>query len=84
MRAKTFDGRAYRHLTWLPLTLDEAGWAILMADLDAFFKHVKKIGAEAMARVEVSGEIGIEATYGLVGFESPPAPRLPSKELRES
>jgi hypothetical protein len=72
-RAKTFDGRADRHLTWLPLTLDQAGWAVLMADLDAFFKHVKRLGQEAKERVDASGEKGIDVTWGLVGFESPSA-----------
>lgn len=74
MRADTFDSRTDRHLTWLPMQLDPDGWeAVTGAMAECFFK-VKQFSEEAAARLAESGDDGMSATYGMVGFESPPVP----------
>jgi hypothetical protein len=74
MRDGTFDRTTDRHLTWLPMLLDQDGWeSVLEVMAECFFK-VKDISDEARERIEESGEKAIPATYGMVGFESPPPP----------
>lgn len=81
MRADTFDSRADRHLTWLPMELDAQGWKAMMVRMEACFYDVEQIRVDAKARLEESGEEPIPATYGMVGFESPPLPTAKVGEL---
>jgi hypothetical protein len=78
MQAGTFDSRTNRHLIWMAIELDEQGWEDFTAAQDDCFEKVKQIHAEAKERLAGSGERAIPATYGALGFESPPAPPLPA------
>jgi hypothetical protein len=80
MRAGTFDSRTNRHLIWMALELDEQGWEEFATAQDECFEEVQRIHAESKDRLAILGESAIPATYGALGFESPPPPTLPSGE----
>jgi len=72
----TFDARADRHLTWVPMQLDERGWSEVIASLAATFEELSQIRLDAGDRLAASGEEVIPATVAMLGFESPPPPPL--------
>jgi DNA-binding transcriptional ArsR family regulator len=74
MRAGRFDARTDRYLVWMPVPLDERGWAEASASLDACYAEIKAIRDAAQARLEESGESPMHTTISLLGFESPPPP----------
>jgi hypothetical protein len=75
IQTDTFDRRPDSHLTWNSLNLDERGWSELTRVLDRTFDAAERIGRQAEARLAKSGEEPLHATYGLLGFESPPVRR---------
>lgn len=72
----TFDARADRHLTWMPMQLDERAWKEVIATLAATFADLTQIRHDARDRIAASGEQVIPATVAMLGFESPPPPPL--------
>jgi DNA-binding transcriptional ArsR family regulator len=72
----TFDARADRHLTWMPMQLDERGWEEMIATLAGVFGELTQIRHDARDRLAASGEKVVPATVGMLGFESPPPPPL--------
>jgi hypothetical protein len=76
MRADTFDSKTDRHLTWLPMELDERGWDEVMGAMADCYHTVKQMSEDAQDRLAGSGGRIIPATYGMVGFESPELPVL--------
>jgi hypothetical protein len=70
--AGTFDSRADRHLSWVPIEVDEQGWDALTGALEQALEKVKEIRDESQRRIAESSEDGIRVTVGLLGFESPP------------
>jgi len=79
IREETFDTRSDRHLTWMPMLLDERGWREMTAALAATFGELAQIRHDAHDRLADSGEEVIPATVAMLGFESPPPP-LPLEE----
>lgn len=71
MEARTFDRRPDRHLTWMPLLLDETGWHQVITLLEGFFRDLFPAQVEAKRRLAGSGGKGFLATYFIAGFESP-------------
>ncbi|HWO83970.1 MAG TPA: hypothetical protein VNM38_09325 [Solirubrobacterales bacterium] len=74
----TFDKRPDRHLSWVPLELDEQGWEELR-DLQAeALERAQGIKAAAIARqlkrAEGDDTPTFPATFGALAFESPPVP----------
>ncbi len=76
IREDTFDARADRHLTWLPMQLDERAWEEVIATLAATFAQLTVIREDARDRLAASGEEVIPATVAMLGFESPSPPPL--------
>jgi hypothetical protein len=76
IREDTFDARADRHLSWMPMQLDERGWEEVIAALAATLADLDKIRTDSRDRLAGSGEAVIPATVAMLGFESPPAPPL--------
>jgi hypothetical protein len=76
IREDTFDARADRHLTWMPMQLDERGWGEAIAALAGTFAELTRIRHDARDRLAASGEAVIPATVAMLGFESPPPPPL--------
>lgn len=70
----TFDKRVDRHLSWVPLELDERGWSELGPVLNGLLDIVLRIKDEAKERLEASGEEPLRAVFGQMLFESPPLP----------
>jgi hypothetical protein len=73
---KTFDARPDRHLTWVPMQLDERGWEEVIATLATTFDELTQIHHDAKDRLAASGEEVVPATVAILGFESPPPPPL--------
>jgi DNA-binding transcriptional ArsR family regulator len=76
----TFDNRTDRHLTWMPMQLDERGWKEVIATLAATFGELTQIRQDARDRLAASGEAVVPATVAMLGFESPPPPPLPGSK----
>jgi hypothetical protein len=74
--SETFDARPDRHLTWVPMQLDERGWEEVIATLAATFGELTQIRHDAHDRLAASGEEVVPATVAMLGFESPPPPPL--------
>lgn len=74
--ADTFDARPDRHLSWMPMQLDERGWEEVIATLAATFGELTQIRHDARDRLAASGEEVVPATVALLGFESPSPPPL--------
>lgn len=72
----TFDARADRHLTWMPMQLDERGWKEAIAALGSAFVELTRIREDARDRIAASGAEVFPATVAMLGFESPPPPPL--------
>jgi len=71
MKAGTIAARDDSHLTWTPLALDQEGWEALIRRIDELFYSLPDAQKEAEARMAESGEEPLEATVGLLAFESP-------------
>jgi hypothetical protein len=71
MEAGTIDARDDRHFTWMPLLLDEQGWANVLKRIDAIFYWLFEEQEEANLRMAESGEKPIPMTVALAAFESP-------------
>lgn len=82
MQAGTFDRRLDRHLSWGSLTLDERGWGRLQAILAKAQEEIDALREEVENSTESASGSGIQATVGLLGFESPPGgwPGFPLKD----
>ena len=50
----TFDARPDRHLTWMPMQLDERGWSETIAKLAATFEELTQIRLDARDRLAAS------------------------------
>lgn len=77
---KTFDARPDRHLTWVPMQLDERGWKEVIATLATTFGELTQIRHDARDRLAASGEEVVPATVAMLGFESPPPAPLTRDE----
>lgn len=73
---ETFDSRPDRHLSWMPMQLDERGWEEVVATLAATFGELTQIRHDARDRLAASGEEVVPATVAMLGFESPTPPPL--------
>lgn len=71
MEARTIDAREDRHLSWIPLLLDQRGWDNAIAKVDALFHWFFEEQEEANLRMAESGEEPIPTTVALAAFESP-------------
>jgi DNA-binding transcriptional ArsR family regulator len=70
----TFEAREDVHLTRTLMLLDERGWNDLMAALSKTLERVSKIQTECAARLQKSGDEGINASVSMLGFELPEMP----------
>ena len=70
VRAGTFDARVDRHLSCVTMDLDIEAWTEANGLLNETLERLAEIRRESEERE--TGE-PIRATFGLLGFESPPA-----------
>ncbi len=71
--AGSFDDREDRWLAWTAAKLDDRGWAEMTTTIAANYAELERIREEAEARLGESGAAPIPATFGMLGFESPPS-----------
>lgn len=71
IKAGTIDARDDRHVSWIPLRLDQRGWEKVIGKLDALFHFLLEEQEKANLRLAKSGEEPIPMTVALAGFESP-------------
>jgi hypothetical protein len=71
MEAGTIDAREDRHLSWIPLRLDEQGWGNVLTRIDGIFHWLFEGQQDANLRMAKSGEKPIPMTVALAAFESP-------------
>ena len=69
LRTGSFDSRTDRHLSWVPIKLDEEGWGEVVSLLAEALAGVQEIGARAANRLTAGDERGIEAVVSMMGFE---------------
>ncbi len=67
----TFDARTDRHLSRMPLLLDERGWRDLMAVHYKAFQDSVEVQAESAARLHASGDRPITGSSVQAMFETP-------------
>lgn len=93
MIADTFDSRLDRWLLWDPKELDDLGWSEMAKAIAAFHAEAARIGGQAKRRLDAARRektrrrqaepeklLSINATFGLLFFESPKFPELPRPE----
>lgn len=69
---RTFDARKNRHLSWVPMELDEQGWRELIAKQLELLTEKLRIKAESEERLRATGKSGVRIVAGTIGFETPP------------
>ncbi len=67
----TFDVRDDRHLSRVPLILDEEGWDEVLDSLERTLSDIARTQKKSATRLARSGEEGFSATVALMGFEMP-------------
>lgn len=73
-----FEGRADRHWSHTPGSVDERGWVEVQALLDETLEAYMRIQAESQERVAESGEPTVRMAVTLMGFEmGDPAEAVP-------
>jgi DNA-binding transcriptional ArsR family regulator len=73
IRAGSFDARGDRHLSRVPLLLDEEGWGELVEIQSEALRATLEVRAASAARLaEADDEEGFPATAVLACFETPP------------
>jgi hypothetical protein len=68
----TFDARTDRHLSWVPLEVDEQGWRELVGKQLELLEEVMRIKAESAERLLGAEEPGQRVVAATFGFETPP------------
>jgi DNA-binding transcriptional ArsR family regulator len=71
MAAGSFDSRDDRHLSRIPIALDERGWKAVCTLLDDTLDALLEEQAHATERMAESHEEPISAVVGLLSFEMP-------------
>jgi len=72
VKGGTFQARPDSHLSWTPAVLDQQGWREAMQLLTATLKRLLEIQSRSAERMLKSGDRGIPATIGILGFERQP------------
>lgn len=70
LQAGTFDKRSDRHLSWVPMHLDEKGWKELTKVLSRALKETEQVKGASAERLSRSGEPGTAAMVAMMGFET--------------
>ncbi len=71
--AGTFDKRVDRHLSWVPMIVDEQGWDEIQTGLEAMLEKVLEIQSSSAERLTKADAAGIPVSVAMLGFEAPPS-----------
>lgn len=81
--SQTFDAQKTRHMSWIPMELDEQGWRELVAKQLELLAEETRIKSESAERLRAAGKPGKRVVVAMLGFETPPglgfAPPTPAK-----
>jgi hypothetical protein len=69
----TFDELEDRHLSRVPMVVDEQGWNEVGALLGATRERLLEVQAEASKRIATGGEVGMPTKVEMLHFKSPKA-----------
>lgn len=69
LRAGTFDEREDRHVSWMPILVDEQGWGELMEMLADSLEAAERIKAASAERLTAADEAGFPTMVAMMGFE---------------
>jgi len=72
LRGGVFATNAATHVTWLPGVFDRLGWKECMALMNETLARLMDIQRRSSERIASTGEPGVSATIGLLGFETSP------------
>lgn len=71
LESGTFDARDERHVSWVPMQVDEEGWLeVAEATMDAL-KRILAIRARSGERMEKRGEKGFRVSVAALAFAAP-------------
>ncbi len=70
IKVGTFDRRVDRHVSWMPMRLDEDGWRALIGLLADTLSKAEQIKAENAERLLESDDAGHSVIVSLLGFET--------------
>jgi hypothetical protein len=68
----TFDARTTRHMSWVPMELDDQGWRELIEKQLELLNEEKRIKTESAERLRAAGKTGKRVVAAMLGFETPP------------
>ncbi len=74
LRSGVFTASAGTHVTWMPGVFDKLGWQECMALMNETLIKMMGIQKRSRERIALTGEPGIPATLGLLGFQTPSNP----------
>jgi hypothetical protein len=77
LKTGSLDARTDRHLSWLPMRLDEEGWSEVMAMFARTLKEAEAISERCKGRLYGSEAAGVDVIVTMMGFERSES-RLPS------
>jgi hypothetical protein len=72
LRERTFDSLPERHLSWLPMNLDDEGLADLVRMQKAWLEDLVRLRDENAERLNGSGETGTRIVGSIMSFGTPP------------
>lgn len=72
MEANTIDARNERHITWVTVPLDEAGWLKVVEQANSLYYFTRAEAVQTADRTTGPDRSLIPTTIGLFVFESPP------------
>jgi DNA-binding transcriptional ArsR family regulator len=74
VEGKTFDNREDATFYWVPMGLDEIGWAKMQTAIRRIIGEVEDCEVESAERAARGESKTFPATFGVLGFESPKKP----------
>jgi len=80
LEAGTMDARDDTTLNWMPMAVDEAGWAEVTAVFEAVTNRLEAIHALCRRRMAGSGEESTALVVGMAAFEPAPNGFVPGTE----
>lgn len=72
LKVGSFSARDDKHLSWMPMQVDEQGWKEAVAAITGALRRVLEIQTECAERLSASDEEAIPMVVALMGFEASP------------
>jgi DNA-binding transcriptional ArsR family regulator len=79
LEAGTFDARDDRHVSWIPMKVDEDGWKDIVEIMLEAMERILAIRAASSDRLTKTGEAGIPVSVSMLGFQTPESKEMHTK-----